>query len=270
MRSGKFDGVLICSDFDNTYCPANDVIPPANLEAIRYFQSQGGRFTIATGRARSTFLPKLPLAPVNAPVILSNGGQLYDVSEGRMLAEHLLSPQAAKDMEEVSSQFPQVALEVYYEDLVYVWNPNDWSRRHLVKVGTPATECPIGEMPIPWAKALFHQEHDQLLPVQQYIEAHWPGRYEVIFSAGHLLELAEKGVNKGAMVLELAKRLNIRREDLYCVGDNQNDLSMLAVSAAPYAPSNCTPEVREAGAVILPSCEEGAIAGLIRLLDERY
>lgn len=267
---GKFDGVLICSDFDNTYCPANDVIPPANPEAIRYFQRQGGRFAIATGRAKSTFLPKLPLVPVNAPVILSNGGQLYDIPEDRMLAEHLLPPRTGSDMAEVAGRFPHVALEVYYEDLVYVWNPNDWSRRHLIKVGTPATECPILEMPTPWAKALFHQEHAQLLPVQQYIETRWPGRYEVIFSAGHLLELAEKGVNKGSMALELAKRLNIRRENLYCVGDNQNDLSMLAVSAVPYAPSNCTPEVRESGAVILPSCEEGAIAGLIELLDKKY
>ena len=72
------------------------------------------------------------------------------------------------------------------------------------------------------------------------------------------------------MALELSRLLGVDRKDLYCVGDNQNDLSMLAVSAVPYAPGNCTREVRESGAVILPSCEEGAIAGLIEILDKKY
>ena len=178
---GKFDGVLICSDFDGTFCPSTGRIPKANLEAVEYFTARGGRFTIATGRVLRTFLPRLPLAPVNAPVILSNGGQLYDTTEGKMLAQHLLPARAGSDMAEMSGHFPQVALEVYYEDQVYVWNPNDWSRRHLVKVGTSATEWPILDMPTPWVKALFHQEHEQLLPVQQFIEARWPGRYEAIF-----------------------------------------------------------------------------------------
>ena len=52
---GKFDGVLLASDFDNTIlnterprrtgCP----IPPIsqrNVEALRYFMDNGGRFAV--------------------------------------------------------------------------------------------------------------------------------------------------------------------------------------------------------------------------------
>ncbi len=85
-----------------------------------------------------------------------------------------------------------------------------------------------------------------------------------------MLELTGKGTTKGGMVLTLAKRLGIRRENIYCVGDNQNDLPMLAVSNLPYAPGDCAQEVKDWGARLLPPSEEGSIAALIEDLDKRY
>jgi len=267
---GKFDGVLLATDFDDTYCPESGVVPQANLEAVAYFKAQGGTFTISTGRAHRTFAPRLSLAPVNAPVILSNGGQLYDFQRDEMVVEYTVPPTAAADMAQVGRRFPAVSLEAYHGDDVYVWNPNRWTVYHLEKAGTGAVECSIEEMPQPWSKAIFHQENELLLPVQKYIREQWPTRYEAIFSNFHMLEITAKGSTKGGMVLELARRLGIKREHLYCVGDNQNDIPMLEVSAIPFAPANCAQEVKEWGATLLPSCEEGAIAALIGILDQRY
>lgn len=267
---GKFDGVLLCSDFDDTFCPESGVVPRENLEAVAYFKAQGGTFTISTGRARRTFEPRLPLAPVNAPVILSNGGQLYDFARGELLVERPVPLSAAQDMDEVARRFPDLSLEAYHGDDVYVWNPNHWTDYHLKKAGTQAVECPIGEMPQPWSKAIFHQELEELLKAQEDIRKRWPERYEAIFSNFHMLEITAKGATKGGMVLELCRRLNIRGENLYCVGDNQNDLPMLEISAIPFAPANCAQEVKDWGARLLPSCEEGAIAALIEILDKRY
>lgn len=98
----------------------------------------------------------------------------------------------------------------------------------------------------------------------------WGDRYEAIFSNFHMLELTGKGTTKGGMVLTLSQRLGVRQEDLYCVGDNQNDLPMLAVSAVPFAPGDCAQEVKDSGAHLLPPSEEGAIAGLVEELDKRY
>ena len=77
------------------------------------------------------------------------------------------------------------------------------------------------------------------------------------------------GVGVGYNAL-LARRLGIRPGHIYCIGDNQNDIPMLAVSAIPFAPSNCAPEVRAWGARILGSCEESCVAQAIRILDELY
>ncbi len=267
---GKFDGVLLATDFDDTYFPESGVLPPANLEAVTYFKAQGGTFTIATGRAYTTFKPRLPLAPVNAPVILSNGAQLYDFETEQMLLERTIPTAIAADLEDLVKRVPEVGLEAYHGETAYIWNPNRWTWYHLEKAGIGAIECPIAEMPQPWGKAILHQDHDSLLRAQADLLERHGETYEAIFSNFHMLELTAKGATKGGMVLELARRLGIQREHIYCAGDNQNDIPMLAISNVPYAPANCADEVRAWGAHILRPCQEGAIAQLIEELDKKY
>ena len=267
---GKFDGVLLATDFDDTYFPESAALPPENLEAVEYFKAQGGTFTIATGRAHTTFAPKLPFAPVNAPVILSNGAQLFDFATDTMLLEYTVPTSIAGHLEDLARRIPEIGLEAYHGEDAYIWNPNRWTWYHLDKAGIGATECPINQMPQPWGKAILHQEQNILLKAQADILERHGDLYEAIFSNFHMLELTAKGATKGGMVLELARRLGISQEHIYCAGDNQNDLPMLQVSKIGYAPANCAPALRDWGAHILPPCEEGAIAALIEDLDKRY
>ena len=74
---GKFDGVLLASDFDDTLYGSDYTVSEENVKALTYFTEEGGRFTVATGRAHATFAPVWKLSPINAPVVLSNGSALY-------------------------------------------------------------------------------------------------------------------------------------------------------------------------------------------------
>ena len=64
----------------------------------------------------------------------------------------------------------------------------------------------------------------------------------------YYLELTDRGSTKGSMVARLADMLGIARENIYCAGDNQNDISMLQLSAIPFAPANCAQQVKDWGA----------------------
>lgn len=267
---GKFDGVMIASDFDDTFFPASHVLPEANRRAVAYFQAEGGVFTIATGRARTTFRRYVDMAKPNAPVILANGAQLYDFSREVLVEERTVPETIAGDLQELSKLIPEVGLEAYHGEDIYIWNPNEWTWFHLERAKCTAEECAIEEMPQPWGKAILHQKNSILKVAQKLILERWGNRYEAIFSNFHMLELTAKGATKGGMVLHLATSLGIRRENLYCVGDNQNDLPMLAVSAVPYAPADCAQEVKDWGAHLLPHSEDGAIAGLVAELDKKY
>lgn len=267
---GKFDGVLLVSDYDDTLYDHSHRIPERNLRALEYFMAEGGRFTVATGRARRTFAPQLPLVPVNAPVVLSNGAGIHDFQTGETLEATELHPGASLEVQQVLAAFPSLAMEAYHNEEIYVWNPNEITFEHLRKVGCGYTLTPPDKMPEPWEKVILHQEHPVLLKARDMLLENWGEKYEAIFSNHYYLELTRKGSTKGGMVVKVAKLLGIAPEHVYCVGDNQNDLSMLAVSAIPFAPANCAQEVKDWGARILCHCNDGVIGDIIDILGERY
>lgn len=283
---GKFDGVLLATDFDDTLYRSNitgagglsetqkrneAVVFGRNKEALDYYLSQGGRFTVATGRALQTFRPYVGRVPMNAPAVLGNGAVIYDFEKDEELFHAHLPDRILEDAAALAQAFPELGFESHLGDIIYTYRPNVISRRHIHKLGCPFKECGFEDMPRPWTKLLVqHPEYEVLVRAQTWLEEQYPGRYEAIFSNTHLLEVTVIGANKGGSVLKVAQMLGISRENLYCMGDNQNDIPMLAVSAVPFAPANCALAVKNWGATIVSACEEGAVADVIEWLDTRY
>ena len=98
---GKFEGVLLASDFDDTLVSSGCVLSPGNRAALEYFTREGGRFTVSTGRAKRTFAPYVSSLPINAPVVLSNGAVLYDFAAGRTVVDLPLPATAAEDLSDL-------------------------------------------------------------------------------------------------------------------------------------------------------------------------
>ncbi len=269
---GKFDGVLFFSDYDDTLYNSQLAVSPENRAAIRYFQENGGRFSVATGRAWRTFTPQIEQESLvlNAPVVLSNGAAIFDYKAERYLKRTYLNGETRARMEALCVRFPALAFEAYYQEDIYVHNPNAVTMEHLQRVGGTQLACPIPEMPVPWNKVIMEQDGPYLRQVQEWLLEQWGEDYEAIFSNRYLLELTAKGSNKGATVARVASLLGVASEHLYCMGDNQNDIPMLALSAIPFAPANCAPEVKDCGARVLGHCDDHAVAQAIEILDHIY
>lgn len=269
---GKFDGVLLVSDYDDTLYDLNLTVSDRNRQAIERLIAQGGRFTIATGRAHRTFTPQIAKEriPINAPVVLSNGASIYDYDRDRALMETALPPEAPKHLAQLARAIPEIGFEAYYGETIYVYQANEVTRNHMDRVGGTYLQCPIEDMPTPWVKVILEQDWPVLQRAQRWLLDHYGDRYEAIFSNRYLLEVTAKGATKGGMVAWIRDRLGIAPEHVYCIGDNQNDIPMLALSAIPFAPANCAPEVREWGARILCHCNEGAVAQAIQILEKAY
>ncbi len=274
---GKFDGVILFSDFDDTLCDthltdglAGDTLPgisKKNMDAIAYFASEGGLFTIATGRSKWTLAPYENVIPFGAPAVLGNGSVIYDYLAGKEMMHAQLDSQCPTHMAEVASRYPHIGFEIQFPEVAHVFNPNEYSHRHIKRLALPVILGPLEEAPRPWTKLVLHGTHEVLVEGQTYILEQWGALYECIFSNSSLLEITPRGVTKGASVQKVAQQLGIAPEHVYCVGDNQNDLSMLAVSAIPFAPENCAAEVRASNPVMVRACLDDAVA---HVLDEKY
>ena len=279
---GKFDGVLLASDFDNTLLYTEDSLrtgapvpplPERNREALECFMAQGGRFAIATGRALPAFLRHAGDVPMNAPGVVCNGAAIYDFEKGEYLDAALLDDQARQRGQAVLDRFPSVAVEAYHIDnVIHVVRPNAISRQHEHMTHVSLTEAPsLPEVPLPLGKLLFEADHETLEGVLAFLtEQGWAEDYELIFSVSHLLEMTIKGASKGGMIRRLAARLGISMEHVYCAGDEANDLSMLQAAAEGFAPANASAAVRESGVTVVCDAREGAIADVVAILDRKY
>ena len=279
---GKFDGVLLASDFDNTLLYTEDALrsgkpvpplPERNREALEYFMAQGGRFAVATGRALAAFIRYADMVPMNAPGVVCNGAAIYDFEKGEYLETAMLDAAARERGQAVLDRFPGVAVEAYHIDnVIHAVHINDICRQHEHITKAALTEAPsLLDVPLPLGKLLFEAEHETLEKVLAYlVEQGWAEDYELIFSVSHLLEMTIKGANKGGMVRRLAARLGVSMEHVYCAGDEANDISMLTAAAQGFAPANCSAAVRACGAVIVRDAREGAVAEIVEMLDRRY
>ena len=279
---GKFTGVLLASDFDNTLIYTQEAIvsggtvPPLsgkNRAALEHFMAEGGRFAVATGRALPTFRCYARDIPTNAPCVLSCGAAIYDFSKEAYVEYLMLDDEAARLAAEVMERFPTVAVEMYYPgDTIYAVRHNAITRNYR-RPGISRVEVDtIAEAPHPIGNLLFVDTRENLEQIKAYLaEQGADQRYELVFSAQVLLEFTARGADKGSRVRRLAEMLGISMEHVYCVGDEANDLPMLSIAAQGFSPANCTAAVRESGvATIVSDAREDALADVIAILDEKY
>jgi len=267
---GKFKGVLLVSDYDDTLCGSDLRVSEENRLAIEYLIRNGGYFTVATGRSWRTFESKVTMFPINAPVVLSNGAAIFDFAANRVLEESFLPDRVVTDCETLASLFPSLAFETYFGEDAYVFRPNIITENHMRKVNCQYIERPLSEIPQPWIKLIFEADYPVLQRVQEYVRSHWNEHYEAIFSNRYLLELTAKGNTKGGAVLRLARHIGVRPEHLYCIGDNQNDIPMLEAARIGFCPSNAVTEVKQTGARVVGSCDEHCVRDVIAIIDSLY
>ena len=280
---GKFDGLLLVSDFDNTLVYTEEALrlcvdmPPVsdvNRAAVEHFMAEGGIFSIATGRAKPAFETVVDGIPMNGPTVLFNGAAIYDFRQRRYLVTAFLPDTVREHITQVVTALPEVAAELYHDDnTIHALNANDVTRRHMHVTHSPSIEVDsIEQVPSPISKTLFSTEEEHLDTLLAYLKAQpWYDDYEVVPSAVTLVELTAKGANKGGMVQRMAALLGIQQENVLCVGDHANDISMLTWAGEGYAPANAIPLVLDTpGVHRLPDCRDDAIAALIDSLDKRY
>ena len=280
---GKFDGVLIASDYDNTMAFTEGslftgTLPPPvsekNRKAVEYFMAEGGTFSVSTGRALPAFDVVRSDVPMNGPTVLFNGAAIYDYTVGQYLHTAFLPEAIRGHVTEILSAVGQLAFKVYHDNnSIFVVNPNEYTERHKHLTHLPAVTLPsIWEAPSPILKVVFEETLDVQQKVLDFIATRpWRGEYEVVSSSDHLLEVTVHGANKGGMVQKLAELLGIGQRHVYAMGDHANDIPMLTFAHQAFCPDNAIDSVKAVpGIRVLSHCSQDATAEMIAIIDKLY
>jgi hydroxymethylpyrimidine pyrophosphatase-like HAD family hydrolase len=171
----------------------------------------------------------------------------------------------------VLGAFPEVGIETYRVDGVFGFHPNRATLSHFINVGieNPSWAQRIEDIPLPWLKVIYTHENEYLVRIAQWFSERYADRFDLVFSSPHLLEMQSPDTGKGRGTARLAALLGIDEKDVYCAGDQQNDLAMVSRFIS-FAPENCVDEIRSAATYIVSDCDEHAIRDAIGILDRIY
>ncbi len=262
---GRFDGKLMVSDMDATLLDSSHRVSDQNREAIEYFISEGGRFTVATGRMVPAVRAYFSQMRINAPALLHNGAKIYDFETETALFEKFIEEPRKEAIRRVHDELPELGLEVYADEKVYIYRACSETERFKTRSYEVIYSMPDEVWSRPWIKALLIGERELLDKYEPVYRRCYDSGYSVR-SGDMYLDVVANGVSKGKALTALAAMLGIGRENIYAVGDNMNDIDMLKAAGHSFAVENAEGEVKAAADRIVPSCENSAAAYIIENL----
>lgn len=271
---GKFDNIMIASDLDGTFLSSETREVARNIERIKYFTANGGKFTFATGRVGVHIMNRLPNASeyVNCPIVACNGMSLFDLSSGRSTRDIFIDSETViETVEFLIKKYPDICFRAMGpEGLVFFQRENSYAKRALTET------CPLKFKDFRlWGdeklyKLTLRDSGEVLDEVKALVEERFGDRYTICKSWSDILEIQPRGVSKAVMLGELRDSLSTEGEKikLYAVGDYENDIEMLTLADVAVCPSNAIESVREMCDLCLCDNDTGVIADLIDYLDK--
>lgn len=259
---------LLVADIDGTLVNAAREITTPVLAAVRAAQAAGVRVCLATGRiwrSARRFVEGLGADP---PVILYNGGLVYDFSRDEVWFRAPLPRQHATDVLRILRRHPEVQPHLYVDDGVYVprmteatlaYQRKDSLQAEVVGDLADWLEADPGRVPM---KILNIGERPALEAVAREIEA-LPYAVNHVFSEIDYLEILPPGVSKGAALQAAAGRLGIEPEAVIAVGDNLNDLAMIEYAGLGVAMANAPEALRARADFVAPSNDDHGLQHVI-------
>ena len=271
---GIYSDILLTADYDHTFTGPDGSIPANNIEAVRYFMENGGTFTLNTGRSIPMIQPFKDIVPVNAPLLLYNGSAAYDPEKEQMLFVHEIGLDMQQTLEECIAAFPDLTVELQAQDAHYCFSDNPdfgaFSVNNHCAWGVAKTDDDLGPFMKFTLYGAFHEHtlHDlytgseeelrRMDEVEQMLRDKYGTYCEIFRAAKRIIDVHAKGVSKGLSARQLKERLN--KKVLVCIGDGENDKTMLWDADYAFCPSDGV--IADRFPNVCP-CGNGAIADLI-------
>lgn len=263
----RFDGILFCTDLDDTLLTDDKRVSDENIAAINYFMDNGGLFTFATGRVPAGARLMLKYIVPNAPMVCFNGGAIYDYSKEEFVWQAALEDNAVSAVEYVEKAFPPVGIEVCTDNKVYFCKINRIVEEHKRIEKFPDNYLSYKEIPEIWRKVIFMVEERDIGTIRQIIdESPFADDFSFVRSSPWYYELLPKGATKGAGLIRLADTLGVKRENTIGMGDNENDLSLVQNAGLGIAVANAADIVKKAADMITVDNNSHAVKAVIEYL----
>ncbi|MGL5066576.1 MAG: Cof-type HAD-IIB family hydrolase [Sarcina sp.] len=248
---------LIAIDMDGTLLSNKHEVPEYNKEMIKKATEKGVKIAITTGRLFASARKYSEIIGVDSPIISSNGGYIREQNSEDVIYESNISKE---QFDKVMSIIKKYNFKVYMntsdtvisEDMVpkdhaYKLVNNELDDAWKIKFveGRDFDEV-YKEYSNDILKFICIEEGtDQTELMKAKAELASFEDLEVVSSWVNNFEVMPAGTSKGSAVQRLAEILGIKREEVICIGDSENDLSMIKYAGLGVAMGNAIDIIKE-------------------------
>lgn len=265
----RFENILICTDLDGTLLGSDKLISEENKKKIEYFISEGGYFTIMTGRSPQTAGKIADEIKVNCPYGCTNGGGLYDREKGKYVWVTHLADGYKDIVKYVEQRIDGIGYQATTEDTIYFCMENDAMEKYRLRTGAKNIRGCLDDINGGVVKIVFGDtDQDRMDRLEKMARSHPNAeKFDFVRTEKTLFEILPKNVNKGKALRMLCEYLNIDIKNTVAVGDYTNDVEMIKTAGIGVAVENANEDAKMAADYITASNDNDAIARVIEDIE---
>jgi Cof subfamily protein (haloacid dehalogenase superfamily) len=206
---------------------------------------------------------------INAPVICSQGGLIYNYSTETVLHEITLPHDLACELAALEGEHPSWKAVMYQANRIYVTDGAFFDRFGSLVGFNPTVVPDLCEVldRSDADKILFTLDPAEAPAALDLVRAFVGERAMVVQSHARFVEVNPLGADKGSALRMLAGDLGIARESVMAIGDQGNDATMVEWAGLGVAMGNASDVTKAVADWIAPTVDEdGAAAAIERFI----
>lgn len=263
---------LIAIDMDGTLLNDQHEITEEVKDALAQVQQLGIRIVLCSGRpidGLGKYIEELKLNQEDDYVAAYNGALVQHTRTKEALIELSLAHDHLEQLYKLSVTL-DTPMHFFGPEGLYTPNKNISSYTVLESFlnGIPLHYREISDIPsdslLP--KIMFIDHPKNLDQIIQELPEELYEQYTIVQSAPFFLEFMHPNAGKGNAIHKLAEKLGIKQEEVMCIGDNENDLSMIEYAGCGVAMGNAIPSVKAVADFETLSNNENGVAHAIKKL----
>ncbi len=245
---GKFSNILLCSDLDGTLVNSKGELSDKNRQAIKLFTDNGGKFCLATGRLPGHLLNFFDKDEFSCPVICCNGACIYDFSQDKILYEYKLGDEIGMVLDYIAANTTNIQQAYFFKDLMrYDADINNLNKTEIADA---------------YKMVLVMSDESSAVNMRDSLTSEFGNAYNFSRSWPTGVEILNINTTKGRTVNRLKEILGDNRISV-CVGDYENDISMIEMADIGCAVENAVPELKSVADSVICTNDEDAIAYIV-------
>lgn len=255
---------LLALDLDGTLLDDDNKISRRNLEAIWAAREQGVVVTLSTGRMYCSALRFARELQMTVPLITYNGALIKD-TVGKVYRDMPLPLPAARTALAIAREY-DIHVNLFVQDKLFMDRDDEWTERYHRSSSIAPELVPDLEplLTIEPNKVLFLGDEKELLPVRADLAEKLAGQAHVTSSSPQFVEIIHPSVSKRSGLAYLLQEFGLTAREAIAIGDNYNDLEMIAFAGLGVAMSNAPEGVRAQADYVTGDNNDAGVAQVIQ------